>query len=103
MAFPVIIVDSATGSDTNTSGAGPGTAVTGTAASTNAGGTTVTVDAGTNLSGIATDGSHVLYLNDTTAGHRRWSKITGTSGSGGATPTITVNEAYTGLLAAKSW
>jgi hypothetical protein len=103
MALPVILIDSATGSDTNTSGAGPGTAVTGTNASTNGGGTVVTVDAGTDISGIATDGSAAIYLNDTTAGHRRWSKITATAGSGGATPTITVNEAFTGSLSGKSW
>jgi Right handed beta helix region len=103
MAYPVILVDSGSGSDSSTSGAGPGTALTGTTASTDAGGTTVTLDAGTVLTSVDTTGLHAIYLNDTTAGHRRWARITGTSGSGGATPTVTVSEAFTGLLAAKSW
>lgn len=103
MAFPVILVDSATGSDTGTSGAGPSTAVTGTAGATDGAGTTVTLDAGTDLSGVATDGSHAIYLADTTAGHRRFAQITGTSGSGGATPTVTVAAAYTASLSGVSW
>ncbi|HZI93574.1 MAG TPA: right-handed parallel beta-helix repeat-containing protein [Patescibacteria group bacterium] len=104
MAFPVILVNASTGSDaSNISGAGPGTPVQGTAAATDVAGTTVTVDAGTNISGVAIDGSAAIYIHDTTAGHRRWSKITGSAGSGGATPTFTVAEAYTGSLSGKTW
>lgn len=103
MALPTILINSATGSDTAASGAGPGTAVTGTTAATDVAGTTITVDAGTNISGVATDGSAALFLNDSTTGHRNFAKITGSAGSGGATPTFTVSEAFTGSLTGKSW
>lgn len=103
MALPVILINSATGSDTAASGAGPATAVTGTGASTDVAGTTVTVDAGSVIAGVATDGSAALYLADATAGHRNFAKITGSAGSGGATPTFTVAEAFTGSLSGKSW
>ena len=104
MALPVILVDSATGSDTQASGAGPSTALFGTTdASTDGAGTTVTLTAGTDLSGVATDGSHVIYLADSTAGARNFGKITGTSGSGGATPTVTVANAFGLSLSGKSW
>lgn len=105
MAFPVILVDSNDGaaSDTACSGAGPSTALTGSAASTDGGGTTVTLDAGTNTTNVATDGSHVILLRDTTAGHRQFAKITSKAGSGGATPTVGVAEAFTGSLSGKSW
>lgn len=101
--LPTILVDSATGSDTAASGAGPGTALTGTGASTDVGGTTVTLDAGTDLTNVATDGSHLIYLIDATAGHRRFAAINAKAGSGGATPTVTVEQAFTGSLAGKSW
>lgn len=103
MALPVILIDSATGSDSAASGAGPSTALTGTAALTNAGGTVVTLDAGTVLTGVVTTGAAVIYVIDTTAGHRRFASINATSGSGGATPTVTVNEALTGNLIGVSW
>jgi len=103
MALPVILVNSATGSDTAASGAGPATALTGTAGATDVAGTTVTLDAGTDLSGVAVDGSAVIYMNNTTAGQRRFAKITGSAGSGGATPTVTVAEAFTGSLSGKTW
>ncbi len=105
MAFPVVKVDSTAGgaSDTACSGAGPSTALTGTAGATDGAGTTVTLDSGTVLTGVDTTGLHVIYLADTTAGHRRFSRITGTAGSGGATPTVTVADAYTINLTGKSW
>lgn len=111
-AYPVIKVDSTNGSasDTTCSGAGPGDGtttgpkLTGTGASTDGTtGTTVTLDAGTDLTNVVTDGSHVLYLADTTAGHRRFSAINGKSGSGGSTPQVTVEQAYTTSLSGKSW
>lgn len=102
MAFPKILVDSATGSDTAASGAGPTTAVTGTLGVSAADGLSVIVDAGTDISGIATDGSAVMYFADATAGNRNFSKITATSGSGGATPTITVANAF-GFTLTKAW
>lgn len=104
MAFPVILVDSATGSDSQASGAGPATALHGTAnASTDGAGTTVTLPAGTDLSGVSTTGSDVIYLADATAGARNFSKITGKAGSGGATPTVTVANAFGAGLSGKTW
>ncbi len=105
MAYPIILVDSTNGaaSDTACSGAGPTTALTGTAGATDGAGTTVTLDSGTDLTNVATDGSHCLYFADTTSGHRRFTKITGKAGSGGATPTVTVNEALAISLSGKSW
>ncbi len=98
-AFPVVLVNSATGSDTAASGAGPATALTGTAAVST--GTTVVLDAGTDLSGVATDGSHVLYFADATAGNRNFTAINGSSGSGGATPTVTVEQTLASTT--KAW
>lgn len=104
MALPTILVNSATGSDTQASGAGPSTALFGTTdASTDGAGTTVTLTAGTDLTNVATDGSHVIFLNDTTAGARNFGKITGKAGSGGATPTVTVANAFGLSLSSKSW
>ncbi len=104
MAFPTILVSSGTGSDTAASGAGPATALSGTTnASTSSDGLTVTLPASTDLSGVAVDGSHVIFLNDTTAGNRNFGKITSSAGSGGATPTVVVSNAFGGSLSSKSW
>jgi hypothetical protein len=104
MPFPIILVDSATGSDTTASGAGPATALSGTTnAATDAAGLVVTLPASTVLSGVATDGSHCLFLDDSTAGARNFGKITATAGSGGATPTVTVSDAFGSSLSGKSW
>ena len=100
MALPTILINSATGSDSAASGAGPATALTGTAASTNAGGTIVTLDGSPDLSGVATDGSHVIYLADSTAGARNFGKIT--AADNGA-KTVTVANAFGGSLSGKSW
>ena len=104
MALPVILVDSSSGSDTTASGAGPSSSLSGTTnASTDGAGTTVTLPAGTDLSGVAIDGSHTIFLNDATAGARNHGKITGSAGSGGATPTVTVANAFGLSLVNKSW
>lgn len=100
MAYPTILIDSATGSDSAASGAGPTTALTGTAASTDVAGTVVTLDGSPDLSGVATDGSHVLYLAVATAGARNFSAITATDNSA---KTVTVANAYTGSLSSLSW
>lgn len=102
-AWPVILVDSAAGSDIAASGAGPSTALTGTAAATDVGGTIVTLDSGIDLTNVSIDGSHVIYFVDTTAGHRMFSAINAKAGSGGATPTVTVEQAFTGSLSGKTW
>lgn len=104
MAFPVILVNSATGSDTAASGAGPGTALSGAAtASTDATGLIVTVAATTDLTNVAVDGSHVIYLADATAGKRNFGKITAKAGSGGATPNVTVADAFGINQITKDW
>lgn len=104
MALPVILVDSGTGSDTICSGAGPATSLHGTTnAATSSDGLTVTLPASTDLSGVATDGSHVIFLSDSTAGARNFGKITGSAGSGGATPTVTVANAFGINLTSKTW
>lgn len=73
--YPVILFNSSTGSDTAASGAGPATAITGTAAAHTNGSatTTITFTNSPDLSGVATDGSHVLWL-DTSSG-RQFSRI----------------------------
>jgi hypothetical protein len=104
MALPVILVDSASGSDAAASGAGPSTALSGTAnASTSGTGLVVTLPSGTVLTGVSTTGSDVIFINDATAGARNFGKITATSGSGGATPTVTVADAFGLSLSGKSW
>lgn len=100
MALPVILIDSATGSDTAASGAGPATALTGSSASTDGAGTLVTLDGSPDLSGVATDGSHVIYLADTTAGARNFGKITAKDD---IAKTVTVSNAFGLSLSGKSW
>ncbi len=72
---PTILIDSATGSDTAASGAGPATALTGTAASTSADGLTVTLDGSPDLTNVLTDGTHVIWLNNTAANARNFAAI----------------------------
>jgi hypothetical protein len=82
MAFPTVKYDATNGSDTAASGAGPTTAVTGTNAYSGdgaGGGTQTEINVSgdsPDLSGIATDGSAVLWLN-TSSGDRHLFKITG--------------------------
>jgi len=73
--LPVVLFNNSTGSDSAASGAGPATAVTGTAAAHTNGGasTTITFTNAPNLSGVAQDGSHVLWLK-TTSG-RQYTRI----------------------------
>lgn len=100
MAFPVILVNSATGSDAAASGAGPATALTGSSASTNGAGTTVTLDGSPDLTNVATDGSAVFYFADSTSGNRNFAKITGKDNTA---KTVTVAEAFGASLSGKSW
>lgn len=97
MAEPTILFDSATGSDTN-SGAGPATAITSTSGSTDSAGTVVTIP-NANLSAVAVDGSHAVYVS----GHGL-RKITAKADSGLSTANVTVSTAYgtslTGLTVA---
>lgn len=102
MAFPVVQFDSTDGaaSDTAASGAGPATALTGSSASTSGDGLTVTLDGSPDLSGVNTDGSHVIYLADSTAGNRNFGKITGKDDGA---DTVTVSDAFGTSLSGKSW
>ena len=100
MAYPVILVDSATGSDSLASGSGPSTAITGSNGSTSVDGLTVTLDGSPSLSGVATDGSHVIFVGDATAGRRNFASITGKDDSA---KTVTVAEAFTGSVTGLSW
>lgn len=62
-AYPTVVFNSSTGSDTAASGAGPATALSGSAnASTSGASTTVTLGGSPDLSGVATDGTAVLWL-----------------------------------------
>ena len=102
MAFPVILVDSATGSDTLASGAGPATALNGSAGLSSADGLTITLDGSPDLSGVATDGSHTLTWYDATAGNRNHAAITSKGNSG--TPTAFVGLAQAvGISLTKAW
>jgi len=100
MALPIIRINSSTGSDTAASGAGPISALTGSAASTSADGLTVTLDGSPDLSGVATDGSHVIFLNDPTAGARNFGKIVGKDQ---LLYTVTVSDAFRSSATGLSW
>ena len=91
---PTILVNSATGSDTEASGAGPSTALFGAAGVTAADGLTVILDGTPNLSGVATDGSAVLFMSDTNAGSKNFCKITAVDDG---TDTVTVATAFQAL------
>lgn len=90
MALPVILVNATGGSDTAASGAGPATALTGSNASFAA--AVVTLDGSPDLSGVAVDGSHALYLLTSTG--VRFFKITAKD-DGADTVTVTPNPAGT--------
>lgn len=100
MAFPTILVDSATGSDTQASGAGPTTALFGTTDASFSG-AAVTLTAGTDLTNVLDTGAHVLYLLTSTG--VRFFKITAKAGSGGATPTVDVTPNPAGTASGLTW
>src|SRR5262245_26848761 len=100
MGLPIIRFNSSTGSDTAASGAGPGDGTTGGSTlsgasngSTNATGLIVTVPSA-DLTNVLTDGSHVIYLADATAGNRNFGKITAKANSGTASANVTVSDAF---------
>ena len=98
MAFPVVKVNSATGSNTAASGAGPSTALFGTAAATAASTTvTLSVDA-PDLSGVATDGSAAIWVGSSSG--RQWSKITAVDNGA---KTVTVSDAFANTESGKNW
>lgn len=98
MAEPVVTFNSSTGSDTAASGAGPTTALTGTGGVT-ASSTSVDLSADSpDLSGVATDGSAVLWVK--TSSGRQFSKITNVNNT---TKIVTVNTAYTTSESGRTW
>jgi hypothetical protein len=114
MSKCVICIDTATGSDSTSSGAGPGdgynagTKISGTAnATADAAGTVITLPALTDLTEvdacIGTANPPVFYFADATAGAKNFSEILSVAGSGGATPTVTVLTAFASLAANKDW
>jgi hypothetical protein len=96
MAYPTILFDSATGTDSNASGAGPTVAILSSSASTDSAGLVVTMPSA-NLSDVATDGSHAIYIQG--EGIR---SITATADSGLSTANVTVSTAFTGSLTSQS-
>lgn len=96
MAYPVILFDSTNGDDANASGAGPATAITSTSGSTDAAGTVVTIP-NADLSSVAVDGSHAVYISG--QGLR---SITAKADSGLSTANVTVGTAFTGSLTSQT-
>ena len=92
MAEPTLTYDAAGGSDTAASGAGPSTAITGSNAAHTSGiaKTVITLTNSPDLSGVATDGSHAIWLGVSSG--RRLSKITGVDNSA---KTVTVEDSFT--------
>lgn len=94
----MVIFNASTGSDSAASGAGPATALTGTAAATAASAlVTLAVD-NPNLSGVATDGSAVLWVLSSSG--RQFSPIIGVNNT---TKVVTVANAYANTEIGKTW
>lgn len=103
MAYPVILFNNSTGSDTAASGAGPSTALSGTSASYSESGVgeptkTFTLDGSPDLSGVITDGSHVIWV-DTSEG-RQFFKITAVDDGA---DTVEVDAELTGTTTGLTW
>ncbi len=96
MAKPTIVYNNSTGSATAASGAGPATALTGTSASYS--GSVFTLDGSPDLSGVATDGSHAIFVQTTTG--RRLFEITAVDDGA---DTVTVANAPSGTSSGLSW
>lgn len=97
MALPIVDIDAGTGNDANASGSGPSTAITGTTGVTSADGLTVVLDGNPDLTNVATDGSHALFMADTNAGSRNFSPITSKANSGTPTAQVGVSLAFQAL------
>lgn len=96
MATPTITFSNASGSDIAASGAGPATALSGTSASFT--GSVVTLDGSPDLSGVATDGSHVLWLQTTTG--RQFFTINAVDDGA---DTVTLDDAPAGTATGLTW
>ncbi len=96
MAFPTILFNTSTGSDTAASGAGPGTALFGTSASFS--GSVFTLDGTPDLSGVATDGSHLIWVATSTG--RQFFTINAVDDGA---DTATVDDAPAGTTTGLTW
>jgi hypothetical protein len=99
IGFPTVVINSSTGSDTLSSGAGPVTAINGTAAATHAN-TTVNITDAVDLSGVSTAGGAVLWIASSSG--QQFAAITAISGSSGAW-VVTVGHAFANTESGKSW
>ena len=99
MAFPTLTFNASTGSDVAASGAGPAIALSGAAAATTAASPTVdlSVDA-PDLSGVATDGSAVIWV-DSSSG-RQFSAIIAVDN---ILKTVTAANNYANTEGARNW
>jgi len=96
MATTNTLFNNASGSDTAASGAGPTTALFGTAASYS--GSVFTLDGTPNLSGVATDGSHVIWVQTSTG--RQFFTINAVDDGAN---TVTVDDAPAGTTTGLTW
>ena len=100
MALPTVVINSGTGSNTAASGAGPATALSGTAAATAASTIVTLLVDNPDLSGVATDGSAVIWIGSSSG--RQFAKITGTNNTAGV-KTVTVSDAFANTESGKNW
>ena len=96
MATPVISFSNASGSDSAASGAGPAVALSGTAASFS--GSVFTLDGSPDLSGVVTDGSHVIWVQTSTG--RQFFTINAVDDGA---DTVTVDDAPAGTASGLTW
>ena len=96
MAYPTFTFNNASGSDTAASGAGPATALSGTSASYS--GSVFTLDGSPDLSGVATDGSHVIWVQTSTG--RQFFTINAVNDGA---DTVTVDDAPAGTTSGLTW
>lgn len=92
----MFVFNSSTGSDTAASGAGPATALTGSNASFS--GSVITLDGSPDLSAVATDGTHAIYLLTSTG--RKFFDITAKDN---VAKTVTVGNAPAGTSTGRTW
>jgi hypothetical protein len=98
--YPLVNFNASTGSDTQASGAGPATAVYGTGCAVTSGSGSVTISDAVDLSGVAQDGSAVLWV--LTASGRQFTRISTVAGSSGAW-TLTVEDTAWTSGSSKTW
>lgn len=104
MTVGIIYMDTAANGSASASFSGTTDTTTPTVSGTTATAvtTTITLDAGTVLTGVSTAGDQAIFLSQATNTNQKIFWITNSSGSGGATPTVTVSVAPTGITTS-SW